>query len=144
MNRYCAVCCSPGAPPTVQAEFDGTTIQIQSQPVDLRSACQDSDLAILNGGHGATSEFLLAGKPVLILPQTLEQQVTGERITEVGAGLLGSLRRPNQVQPAVQRLLAEPSFKASAAQISQRYRHENASDCISNLVDDMESLIAGK
>jgi hypothetical protein len=136
------VCCWIDAPRDVRAEFDNTTIYLDAQPVDIHLACQQSDLAVLNGGHGATCEFLLAGKPLLILPQSLEQQVTGERVAQYGMGLMGSLRRPDQVLPAIDRLLGEPSFRTSAERISGKYVEEDPLHAISRLLDDIETMCA--
>ena len=36
---------------------------------------EQCDVAVLNGGHGVTSQMLLAGKPVLEIPLAMEQRL---------------------------------------------------------------------
>jgi UDP:flavonoid glycosyltransferase YjiC (YdhE family) len=62
------------------------------------------------------AESLIGGKVLLVVPQTEEQRVVGERIEALGAGLVLTKDEvsPDTVAASVRRLLAEPYYRARA------------------------------
>ena len=82
---------------------------------------EDCDAAILNGGHGATAEMLLAGKPILQLPLALEQRLTADAVARLGAGLKVPAGQPESVRPALEALLTDSHFTAAARSFADRY-----------------------
>src|SRR5690606_33749874 len=53
----------------------GSSVHATNQPLDLKTIARSCDLAILNGNHGTTCEFLLAGVPILQIPINFEQAI---------------------------------------------------------------------
>ncbi len=105
----------------LQKEFTTETLSIQLDPIDLDYACQECDVAILNGGHGTTVRFALAGKPLLILPNQLEQEVTADRVAQYGLGSRSTWRSPPSVPRALTRLVSESAFRRAAEQLAACY-----------------------
>lgn len=97
-------------------------LTIVTQPVDLAWAAQQCAVGILNGSHGATAAFLLAGKPILQLPIQLEQYLGAKRSVEIGAALIVDRYQPELIVPALRRLLQELSFAVNANEFKDRYR----------------------
>jgi UDP:flavonoid glycosyltransferase YjiC (YdhE family) len=135
-----AICYSEGAPCELQDSLEGTNVRIVDRPLDMKAICQQSDAAILNGGHGITCDFLLAGKPVLIHPHTLEQEITGANIARIGAGLVGKVDAVDDAILATRRLLTEPNFAAAASRFSKKYQDRGVQQRVCDLVSDIESL----
>jgi UDP:flavonoid glycosyltransferase YjiC (YdhE family) len=69
-----------------------------------------------HGGFGTTLGALLAGVPQVVVPLFADQPVNAERLAATGAGLVAD---PPVVRAAVERVLAEPSFRASAARVAR-------------------------
>lgn len=86
-----------------------------------------ADVAVIHGGQGTVYAMLFAGVPFVGVPMFSEQQYTLEVMVRQGCGLV--LRRDRcsakVLLGAVQRILAEPSFKQNAVRVQgmlQKYR----------------------
>lgn len=80
---------------------------------------------LCHGGHGTVMRPLMFGVPVICIPTGRDQPENAARIAWAGAGLrlprsagVGAIRR------AVQRVLAEPSFRGSARRLGEAIRRE--------------------
>jgi UDP:flavonoid glycosyltransferase YjiC (YdhE family) len=72
-----------------------------------------------HGGFGTTVGALLAGVPQVVVPLFADQPYNARRIAELGAGLAADAERPETIRAAVERLLAESSFRAVAARVAR-------------------------
>ncbi len=64
---------APAVSRKLQQEFAAPTIRFENEPPYLGQVSKECDVAILNGTHNTTASLLLAGKPMLQLPEFLEQ-----------------------------------------------------------------------
>lgn len=88
-------------------------LRICPELIDTSRALAECDLVITHGGS-ITASVLLAGKPMLVLPLYLEQQLTAERIQALGAGLNAPRLTPGGMHDKLHALLREPRFAHSA------------------------------
>ena len=70
---------------------------------------------VSHGGFGTTVGTLLAGVPQVVAPIFADQPYNADRIADLGAGLRADAQRPETIRAAVERVLAEPSFRRVAA-----------------------------
>jgi len=75
---------------------------------------------ISHAGVNSCVESLAAGVPLLLAPAALDQADFAQRVLRAGSGILVSRRRARaaQIRAGLQRLLTEPSFRASARRIA--------------------------
>ena len=66
----------------------GRNIEFSRGPVSLERAVEQSSFVITHGGVNTSSFLLLSGKPLLILPEQLEQCLWAYRVTEQNLGLM--------------------------------------------------------
>ncbi|MFI4967196.1 MAG: glycosyltransferase [Gammaproteobacteria bacterium] len=90
--------------------------------LDMTTVSQQCDCAVMTNGHGTTAAMLLAGKPVLLLPQHLEMLLIAESVRVQGAGLSAPALNPEAIRNKVTRLLEEDSFAREAQAIAACYR----------------------
>lgn len=78
-----------------------------------------ADLAVASGGSATAYQALARGVPMLALPSNLDQYFTAEAVARAGAGLVVRSGRAaaRAVRAAAERLLAEDSFRRSAARL---------------------------
>ena len=89
--------------------------------------------------------FLLAGKPVVMLPGHLEQLLQALRIVQLGAGLLIDPNWPSTELPTLlKKVLTEPSFAANARAFAQKYAGFSQEALIATLVQRIEAIAAGQ
>jgi UDP:flavonoid glycosyltransferase YjiC (YdhE family) len=72
-----------------------------------------------HGGFGTTLGSLLAGVPQVVVPIFADQPYNANRIAEIGAGLEADAAMPETIRAAVQRVLAEGSFRMAAAAVAR-------------------------
>ncbi|CAE7468737.1 unnamed protein product, partial [Symbiodinium sp. CCMP2456] len=98
--------------------LSGSSVRVYSNPIDLQPLLESCDVAVLNGGHVAACDLLLAGTPMLTIPLTLEQAATARRIRENGAGLDASVYDLNAIGYALEKLIGDASYTEAARAIA--------------------------
>lgn len=96
-------------------------MRLAPRRVDLAAVGRECDLAVLNGGHGATAEMLLAGKPVVTIPLALEQRLMGDVVARLGAGLVAPRRRRGAIEEALDAATRDDAGDAGAWRFARRY-----------------------
>ncbi|HEY8748223.1 MAG TPA: nucleotide disphospho-sugar-binding domain-containing protein [Tepidisphaeraceae bacterium] len=97
-------------------------MRFETETLDLKAAAAECDAAVLHGGHGTTASLLLAGKPTLLLPLVLEQQMLAARVRQLGAGLDAPIDKPIEIVNQLQRLLDDPALARSARTFAEAHR----------------------
>lgn len=92
------------------------------QSVDQIAVLQKADVFISHCGMNSASESLYFGVPLVMLPQTPEQDGVAERIEQLGAGIKPVGTDPVSVLGAVNRVLREKTFSENAEKISRGFR----------------------
>ncbi|MEV4352363.1 macrolide family glycosyltransferase [Actinoplanes sp. NPDC049596] len=108
--------------PAVLGELPPNVIARRSvpQPEILDRAA----LFVTHGGMNSANEALLAGVPMLVVPQGADQPLVAARVAGLGAGLsLASGEVTSEaVRALARRLLDEPRFRAAAATLQAAQR----------------------
>ena len=131
-----------GAAPALRRRFDGPSLRIESEPLDLRRATRECDVAVLNGGHGATAEMLLAGKPLLEIPLALEQRLTANAVKGLGAGEAAAATTATCVRASVDQLTDEVRYTTAATRFAGRYAAYDAAGQERAAVSRVAALLA--
>ena len=113
----------PGAPQQLRKKFP--SLIWEENFVDLSIAASKADFCLGHGTHMMTAQWLLAGKPVLMIPPYLEQSLTAHRVVAIGAGLASSLKRPEHLLRTVDdMLLNRQRFQVAAEKFRQRHARQ--------------------
>jgi hypothetical protein len=126
--------------PPARRKFGSRTLCLETQPLDLESVSRTCHIAILNGTHGATATFLLAGKPLLQLPIFLEQKITSERTVQLAAGLAANRSKPGEVRSKLDQLLQSERFRRGAEAFAARYASRDARRDFRQLIQQIEGF----
>ena len=116
---------------------------MSSRPLDLRRAAE-CDLAVLGGGHGATAEVLLAGKPVLQLPAAREQRMVADAVARLGAGEVAQPKRPNEVRQKLSLMLASDCYRDAARAFARRHADFDPRRQRAAMLERWESMLAAR
>ncbi|MFV1968842.1 MAG: glycosyltransferase [Pirellulaceae bacterium] len=126
--------------PQLRRDFESESLRFAERPLDLSQVGPQSDLAILNGGHGATVSMLLAGTPILQLPCQLEQTHTGRATVRLGAGLSVEPDRPSELPGKLAEMLASDRYRKAAQRFAARYVNYDAHQQLDSITDHIEEL----
>lgn len=94
---------------------------IVDRDVDLRAVAADCDAYINYGAHGTLAEMLLAGKPGLLLPTTLERNLVTRRVVAMGAALAAPGAEGTNYETPIRRLFDDDSLRTAAGMFASRY-----------------------
>ncbi|WP_160723726.1 macrolide family glycosyltransferase [Bacillus sp. USDA818B3_A] len=83
-----------------------------------------SKLFITHGGMNGVHEGLYYGVPLIVIPQSADQPVIAEQVTNIGAGISLQMQNlnPNQLREAVDHVLNQPSFHNAVADIRESFQ----------------------
>jgi UDP:flavonoid glycosyltransferase YjiC (YdhE family) len=131
----------PGVSRRTVEKFSSDHMAIASQPLDIDQARQDCDVAVLHAGLSTTAAMLLAGKPVLLFPQQLEQTMFARNVEALGVAVAIPEAAAGQFPRLIRRALADPSLKEKAQQFAARYAGYDQSVAIRTVADHCETLL---
>ena len=103
--------------------FDDLPENIQVyESVDQMAVLSIADAFITHCGMNSTSEGLYFGVPLVLFPQTPEQDAVAKRTEELGAGVRLKSISEEDVLDALTKVINEPQYKAGAERVSDSFR----------------------
>lgn len=97
--------------------------QIKVYPyVDQLAVLTKADVFITHCGMNSVSESLYMAAPMVLYPQTNEQNAVARRVTEIGAGMLLAEDSSEGIRAAVQEILNNKAYANAAADCSADFR----------------------
>jgi UDP:flavonoid glycosyltransferase YjiC (YdhE family) len=134
----CAVmACVPG----VAAGSGGNSgnVVVSSNRLDVEALLPEAELVVTHGGHGLVCQALLHGKPLIMLPQQLEQSLLARRVQKYGAGkTLTPQHGEVETAQAATALLEQHVFRDAARQFQAKYASLNADVAIDKVLDVLQ------
>jgi UDP:flavonoid glycosyltransferase YjiC (YdhE family) len=122
------------------ASFGCDTLQIAVRPLDIRDVTATCSFAILNAGHNATLQFLLAGKPILALPLSGEQQLVTRNVERLNAGLGVGHDSPTAAVARLDRIVNDPQYGDGARRFAIRYAQVDRAAQIATVMEWLERI----
>lgn len=103
------------------AELSGPTIRVVTEPVARDAMLADCDIVACQGS-GVVAPALLAGRPVLMLPNPVEQMMTLYRVARQGLGHgVPAEADADAAGAAIRRLLDDPACRQRVAGFARAY-----------------------
>ncbi|MEO6277147.1 glycosyltransferase [Roseateles sp.] len=130
----------PGVSKRTIEKFGSDQLQISRQPLDIEQVRQSCDVAVLHAGLSTVAAMLLAGKPVLLFPQQLEQTMFARSVETLGVGV-SIAEAAAQFPRLVKRALADASLAEKARQFADKYRGYDQQHAIRAVADRCEALL---
>lgn len=129
----------PGIEDGLRAAFSSTALQISAAPVRLANLLPATDIAITHGGHGLASACLLAGVPMLLVPQMAEQLMTVYNYERLGIGKgVKHDEVATKFEPALRRMLKDSSYRENAGRLSRKYAGYDQGELVKMLCNAIE------
>lgn len=96
-------------------------VQLCNQPVQLNDALSMSDMLLSYGGHGTVCAALLAGRPMVLLPEHAEGASIARCVASLGAAIVANPHSPQGVADACRLVLASTAYRKAAQRFQKRY-----------------------
>jgi UDP:flavonoid glycosyltransferase YjiC (YdhE family) len=109
------------------------------KPIQISSVLAQCDLVVCNAGHGLTSNSLLHGKHVLLLPNQIEQMMLTKKLVSqhLAAGINLNEIKPHDVKvnAAIELLLNKKPFEHELNHFMAKYEKLAFSSALDKIVD---------
>ena len=104
-------------------QFDDLPENIQVyESVDQMAVLSIADAFITHCGMNSASEGLYFGVPLVLFPQTPEQDAVAKRTEELGAGVRLKSISEEDVLDALTKVISEPQYKDAALRVSESFK----------------------
>lgn len=127
----------PGGDAELARAVQRPGLTVATTPVHFRAAAETADAFVNYGAHATVAEFLLAGKPGIIIPELNERALTARRAVGLGAAV--SLR-PTAVAPlqrALEHVLEDPAPRRAAQAFAAQHGRQDRAEILPQLVTEM-------
>lgn len=120
------------------------SLRIVREPLDLGAALSEASLVVCHANHGLCCKALLAGVPLVMLPQQVEQARLADLLAAFGAGAFGPRRADPGFDHAalIERALGDPNIAVKAAVFAERYASFDSAAAIGQIVEICEAILA--
>jgi len=130
-------------PRQVAEQLATETLHISSEPLDMTAIGRTCDLAIVNAGHATLVNLLLAGRPLVMAPQQLEQHLLAARVAKMGAGAVVSEPKQTAVDIAFEAVVQRPAVRNAAEAFAERHARVDFAAAETELAGRIEKLLGG-
>ncbi|MBA4742711.1 MAG: UDP-glucuronosyltransferase [Azoarcus sp.] len=130
-----AVCVMPDLPASVARRYATQRLRIALRPVALDALLPAMDLMIGYGGGATMSEALLAGVPLLLMPDQVEHYLAALCVERLGAGkLIGRERGVEHIRALIPDALSDNTLRENAQRFALRYQGYRSAHAIDRVV----------
>ncbi len=130
---YQVVLVAPGDPESYDAPANFLVRSYVPQLALLRHV----DAVVCHGGHNTTCEALANGLPLVIAPIKDDQPIVADQVVAAGCGVrvkFGRVQAPD-LRAAVDRVLAEPSFRAAADRVRESFAAAGGAEAAATMLE---------
>lgn len=134
------ICYLPGS--TARFSSDPrNAMQLHPQPINYSALLGGADICVTYAALGTVTQFLLAGVRQLLIPTSIEKQLTARCVENIGAGVTIRGSQTASSRLMIEILRREPNYKERAAAFSKKYESINAAESSRRVVEGIEQII---
>lgn len=121
-SPYAVLWIAPGADMSDMRRYETQRLSFSNKPVQLTRAASEADAAVLYGSHGTAAAMLLAGVPLVLSPNHVEQMLVARNIARLGAcSLVSPAATVDEIRSSVECVVEEPRYKQAATAFGAKY-----------------------
>jgi len=113
----------PGRPPAKKTPSGDTTMRVSVNPVRMEHVLEQCDLVVCHAGHGTVAAALLAGRPLLLIPDHVEQLLLARKVVELGAAKMVNPDSRPSFGRLIGDILQHAELAAAASAFASKYEH---------------------
>ncbi len=133
-----------GISPAFAQKHSAPNLHISLRALNFSEVSDQCDMAISYAGAGTIAVFLMAGKPMLLMPFHMEQLINARNVAALGAGICvaAETKKPNY-RNLVSEILTKPKYAEAAANFAKKYAEFPPERQAENIATRCESLMNG-
>jgi UDP:flavonoid glycosyltransferase YjiC (YdhE family) len=127
----------PGGTPEDAAAALRPGLSVASGPVHFRAAAESCDAFVNYGAHSTVAEFLLAGKPGILVPDLHERVLTARRAVGMGAAVSVRATGVAPVRRALEQVIDDPAPRRAAAAFASGYGRQDRVEILPGVIREL-------
>lgn len=132
----------PNIPKALVAQYQSKHLHFSDRPYDMDSALAGCDIAVCHGSHNTVAHALLRGKPLLLIPEYIEQLDLAKCAQRYGYGICTDPKGQGPlIKKALHRLITNPDYQQNCQGFASRYRHRDIRQCIERVAERCIALL---
>lgn len=132
----------PGLPVKEAKRLAGPHLGIAVRTIALQDLLESADAVLSYGSSGFVTESLLAGKPLLLQPHSVEHYLIARRAESLGAGeLIGPDIAPESIAAKLEQVFDEPAFAECARAFAARHADWRPEHALRRVVAALENYL---
>ncbi len=135
---------APDLSPQLAAELQSPSLRFVALPLAI-SDIAAADAAICHAGHGTTAALLLAGVPLLLIPDNVEQMLLARNVASLGAAAVVT---PEMLRhgfgQSVSQFFANDIVRTRAKAFAAKYKGLSSSQQLGLIISKIETLVTGR
>lgn len=131
----------PGADATSIASLGRRNVRIVSSRVNLSLALKRCHAVLNYASHGTVCESLLAGRPLVLVPEQMEGVTIAGSVSSLGAALCPPASDPSAIAAACNRVLHEPGFAQAAMDFRNRHSGHDPAQRVETIAEAISTAI---
>lgn len=140
-RKYPTLIYGDGLPAALMRECSSETLKFTDAPLDMDAVGKTADLAICNANHGTSSELLLKGLPILLLPRNAEQHLVAQNVQKLGAGILAPLNDASICMAQLDQLIEHDHYRSSARLFASQYQDFNSASLLNRVLKMIDAML---
>jgi UDP:flavonoid glycosyltransferase YjiC (YdhE family) len=105
--------------------------------VHFRAAAESCDAFVNYGAHSTVAEFLLAGKPGILVPDLHERVLTARRAVGMGAAVSVRATGVAPVRRALEQVIDDPAPRRAAAAFASGYGRQDRVEILPGVIREL-------
>lgn len=131
----------PGVARKLVADFSRENMVLSPDLLDMEMLRHDCDLCLYHGGVGTTAAMLLAGKPLVLFPMHMEQEMTARRLAELGVAVKAMAEDKGGLARILKQTLANPALGEAARRFASAHEGYDQAATVQLAADRCERLL---
>lgn len=137
------ICAVPAISPSQAGRASTRQVRVIPGAVDLDHLLADADLTICTAGVSTTSQSMLSGVPLLLLPNNADQALLSMRARDVGVALVAGRQRDEAYfRGALEALCGNPAYRESARKFASAHAGYRPGDAVARVAAAAERAIS--
>jgi UDP:flavonoid glycosyltransferase YjiC (YdhE family) len=139
--RASALLYVPGLGPALAESYAGPSMRFSLKPLRMSQVLQECDLVVCHAGHGTVAAALLAGRPLLVIPDQVEQFLVARNVVRIGAAKMVNPDSRPKLRRLIEGILSDPTFAQTAMRFATKYANSVGMEAHRAIAERCETLL---
>jgi UDP:flavonoid glycosyltransferase YjiC (YdhE family) len=121
--------------------YAGPAMRVSARPLRMTQVLRECDIVVCHAGHGTVAAALLAGRPLLVIPEQVEQFLVARQVVKLGAAKMVNPDSRPKFQRLIDEILSHGEFAEAARRFATKYSRFGQAEPYRSIAERCEALM---